>query len=351
MTNALLDTLALPHFGDIRPDQIAPALDQVLADHRAVVAKIVATRPTDFADAWLPLERAETAIASVWSAVSHLQGVADTPELRAAYGAGQVRLVENQLQVMQNLDRDRFRDISVELSALSNAFGSAVLDATESWSEHVTDAALLDGVSDADRTMFAAAAKDKGLDGWLVTLQQPSVNAILTFATNRDLRARVYRASATRASDQGPDAGKFDNSPRIARILELRHEAARLLGFADPVEWSLATKMAPNAGEVLAFLRDLARRAKPAAERDLGELRAFAAAELGIADLQPWDVGFASNKLRQSRYAVDEQLVRAYFPVERVVAGWQALLTRLFGVTLVERHDVSLYHPDARYLT
>ena len=129
----------------------------------------------------------------------------------------------------------------------------------------------------------------------------------------------------------------------------MRHEAARLLGFADPVEWSLATKMAPNAGEVLAFLRDLARRAKPAAERDLAELRAFAAAELGIADLQPWDVGFASNKLRQLRYAVDEQLVRAYFPVERVVAGWQALLTRLFGVTLVERHDVSLYHPDARY--
>ena len=391
-TNPLLDTDALPRFAEITPEMIAPALDVALAEHQATVAAIKAAKPTDFASVWLPYERANTRIDAIWSAVSHLHGVADTPDIRAAHAEAQRRLTEHSIAVGQDRDfydilvglttspdfaalpvadrvavehavrdfrlsgvaldagdRDRFRDISVELSALSNAFGSAVLDATESWSEHVTDAALLDGVSDADRTMFAAAAKAKGLDGWLVTLQQPSVNAILTFATNRDLRARVYRASATRASDQGPDAGKFDNSPRIARILELRHEAARLLGFADPVEWSLATKMAPNAGEVLAFLRDLARRAKPAAERDLAELRAFAAAELGIADLQPWDVGFASNKLRQSRYAVDEQLVRAYFPVERVVAGWQALLTRLFGVTLVERHDVSLYHPDARY--
>ena len=391
-TNPLLDTEALPRFAEITPDMIAPALDVALADHQATVAAIKADRPTDFAAVWLPYERASTRIDAIWSAVSHLHGVADTPEIRAAHAEAQRRLTEHSIAVSQDRDffdilvaltsspdfaalpvadrvavehavrdfrlsgvaldaddRERFRAISVELSALSNAFGSAVLDATESWSEHVTDAGLLDGVSDADLAMFAAAAQAKGLEGWLVTLQQPSVNAVLTFATNRDLRARVYQASATRASDQGPDAGKFDNSPRIARILELRHEAARLLGFADPVEWSLATKMAPNAGEVLTFLRDLARRAKPSAERDLAMLQDFAARELGIPDLQPWDAAFVSNKLRQARYAVDEQAVRAYFPVERVLGGWQALLTRLFGVTLVERHDVSLYHPDARY--
>jgi oligopeptidase A len=391
-TNPLLDTEALPRFAEITPDMIAPALDVALADHQATVAAIKADRPIDFAAVWLPYERANTRIDAIWSAVSHLHGVADTPDIRAAHAEAQRRLTEHSIAVGQDRDffdilvaltsspdfaalpvadrvavehavrdfrlsgvaldaddRERFRAISVELSALSNAFGSAVLDATESWSEHVTDAALLDGVSDADLAMFAAAAQAKGLEGWLVTLQQPSVNAVLTFATNRDLRAHVYQASATRASDQGPDAGKFDNSPRIARILELRHEAARLLGFADTVEWSLATKMAPNAGEVLTFLRDLARRAKPSAERDLAMLQDFAARELGIPDLQPWDASFVSNKLRQARYAVDEQAVRAYFPVERVLGGWQALLTRLFGVTLVERHDVSLYHPDARY--
>lgn len=392
MTNPLLDPLALPRFTEITPDAIAPALDSAIADHEAVVAALTAQRPTSFAEAWMPLERANNALDAIWSAVSHLHGVADSPELRAAHAAGQAKLVEHGMKVGQNRDlydvlvalsvspafatladadrvavehairdftlsgvalesdaRERFKAVSVELSALSNEFGSAVLDATEAWSELVTDEALLAGISDADKAMFRAAATAKWQDGWLVTLQQPSVSAVLTFAENRALRERVYRAYGTRASDQGPDAGTFDNGPRIARILELRHEAAALLGFSDPVAWSLATKMAPNAGEVLAFLRDLARRAKPAAERDVAELKAFAADALGIADFQPWDNAFASNRLRQDRYTVDEQAVRAYFPVERVMAGWQTLLERLFGIRLIERSDVQLWHDSARY--
>src|SRR3989344_694667 len=267
MTNPLLDTLALPCFGDIRPDQIAPALGQALADPRAVVAKIVAARPTDFADAWLPLERADTAIGGVWSAVTHLQAVADTPELRAAHAAGQARLVENHLQVMQNQalyevlvaltktgefadrsdadraavqhmirdfklsgvalapeNRDRFATISVELSQLSTEVGNAVLDATDVWFEHVEDEAILGGLSDADKAMFAQTAKAKGLTGWVVTLQMPSVNAVLAFAEDRGLRERVYAASGTRASDQGPHAGQLDNSGRIIDILDRRSE-------------------------------------------------------------------------------------------------------------------------------
>ncbi|MDE0877328.1 MAG: M3 family metallopeptidase [Sphingomonas bacterium] len=392
MTNPLLDTLALPRFAEITPDHIAPALDAVLADRAAVIAALTARRPTDFADAWLPYERAEAALTAIWSTIAHLHGVADTPELRTAYADARQRLVEDNMQVGQNRDlydlfvalsaspafadlpdadriaverairdftlsgvaldpeaRERFKAISIELSALSNDFGSAVLDASEAWSEPVGDEAELAGVSDADKAMFADAAKSTGIDGWRVTLQQPSVNAVLSFAENRDLRARVYRAFATRASDQGPNAGEFDNGPRIARILELRHEAATLLGFPDPVASSLATKMAPNGGEVMAFLRDLAARARPSAERDLAELQAFAAAECGIDDLQPWDVAFVSNRLRRARYAVDSREVRGYFPVERVMAGWQNLLQRLFGVSLIERDDVSLYHPDARY--
>ena len=392
VTNPLLDAHALPRFAEIAPDQIAPALDEAIARHEAMVETLTRTRPTDFASAWLPYERANTELSAIWSAVSHLHGVADTPELRTAHAEGQQRLVENDRKVSQNrdlyevfvglrtspefatlpeadrvavehairdfalsgvaldaADRERFGAISVELSSLANEFGSAVLDATEAWSELVTDEADLAGVPPADKAMFAAAAAAKGQAGWLVTLQQPSINAILTFAENRALRARIYRASATRASDQGPNAGEFDNSDRIARILALRHEAAHLLGFTDPVDWSLATKMAPNAAEILAFLRDLGARAKPAAERDLAALKAFAAETLEIDDFQPWDAGFVSNRLRQDRYAVDEREVRGYFPVDRVMAGWQALLARLFGITLAPRDDVPVYHPDARY--
>ncbi|MGQ2940835.1 MAG: M3 family metallopeptidase [Blastomonas fulva] len=390
--NPLLDTRALPRFAEITADQIAPALDEALARHAATVQTLTTTRPASFADAWLPFERAEAELSAIWAAVSHLHAVADSPELRAAYQEGEQRLVTNAIKVGQNRDlfdvftalsqtaefaalaqadrvavehalrdfrlsgvaleadaRQRFEQISVELSSLSNTFGSAVLDATDAWGELITDEGELAGVSDTDKAMFAAAAAAKGEAGWRVTLQMPSVNAILTFAENRDLRARVYRAFGTRASDQGPNAGEFDNSERIARILEQRREAAQLLGFADPVEWSLATKMASDGGAVLSFLRDLAGRARPAAQRDLDELRAFAAEKLGIADLQPWDVGFASNRLRQALYAVDEAEVRAYFPVERVMAGWQDLLARLFGITLTERSDASLYHPDARF--
>ena len=392
MTTMLLDPLTLPDFAALTPDAIASALDAAIARHAEAVEIVTRERPTTFERAWLPLERAEAGIDALWSAVSHLRGVADTPALRAGHAAGQEKLVQHSMAVAQNRDlydvlvaleaspafaalpqadrvavehavrdfrlsgvaldeaeRARFADISVELSTLSTEFGSALLDATDAWGEHVTDEARLAGLSPADKAMFAAAAEAKGLDGWLVTLQQPSVNAVLTFAEDRELRAAVYRAYGTRASDEGPNAGQFDNGPRIARILELRREAARLLGFTDPVEWSLATKMAPNAGEVLAFLRDLGKRARPAAERDRDALRDFARDTLGIADFQPWDAGFAANRLRQARYAVDEQEVRGYFPVERVTAGWQTLLHRLFGIRLVERDNVALYHPDARY--
>lgn len=391
-TRALLLPTELPPFDALTPDTILPALNQGIAEQDATIAMLVATQPTTFEAAWLPLERTNNAIDALWSAVSHLHGVADTPELRSVYAQGMALLVEAGTRLRQNKAiynmlvelsatsafaglpradrvavehairdfalsgvalgaeaRERYAAISLELSTLSTDFGSAVLDATDAWSEHVTDAGLLAGVSDSDLAMFAAAASAKGLDGWLVTLHAPSVTAILTFAGNRTLRASVYRAFGTRASDEGPQAGQFDNGPRIVRILELRHELAQLLGFADPVSHSLATKMAPDAGEVLAFLRDLAKRAKPIAERELAEMRAFAADELGIDDLQPWDVGFVSERLRAARYAVDEQTVRAHFPVERVLEGWQTLLGRLFGIRLSARDDVALWHEDARY--
>jgi oligopeptidase A len=392
IATALLDPFALPAFDALQPDAILAALDQAIAAQQATVARIVADRPTAFAQIWLPLERGDNAIEALWSAVSHLRAVADTPELRAAYAEGQRRYIDYALGVSQNsglyavletlrdsavlgeltagdraavnhslrnrrlagvaldeADRARFRDISLELSTVGTDFGNAILDATDAWSEQVTDEAVLAGLSDADKAMLAAAAAAKGQDGWRITLQQPSVSAILTFAEDRDLRARVYRAAGTRASDQGPHAGEFDNSPRIERLLALRREAAGLLGFADHVERSLFTKMASDGPEVLDFLRDLAARAKPVAERELTELRAYAAGTLGLADLEPWDIAFASNRLRQERHDVDEQAVRAYFPSDRVLAGWAELLGRLYGISLAERGDVALWHGDAKF--
>jgi len=389
--NPLLNTASLPRFGEITPDQIAPALDNIIARYDETVAAMVAERPTGFDEAWLPLERLDAEMSAVWSTVSHLRAVADTPEMRAAHAAGQARLVEHGMRVGQNRElfeiyealaaspefatlsvadraavtrairgftlsgvaldpaaRARFREVSVESSAIGNAFSSAVLDATAAWSEHVTDVTLLAGLSQADLDMLATEARDNGLDGWLVTLQQPCVSAITTFAENRDLRARIYRASGTRASDQGPNAGEFDNGGRIARLLDLRAESARLLGFRDHVERSLFTKMADSDTEVLAFLRGLAVRARPFAEVEIAEVRAFAA-DMGIDDLQPWDVSFVSNRLRISRYAVNEQVVRAYFPVEQVLVGWAGLLGGLFGIRLAPRADVQVWHEDARY--
>jgi len=381
----------LPDFAAITPDAIPAALDTLLAERDAAIVQAVGGDPS-FAATWLPIERADVAVDNYWSAVWHLHAVADTPELRAAHAAGQAVLTERGIASQQDpvlfdrlrtlavtpdfatlpdadrvaversirdrtlagvaLDdaaRDRFRAIATEVSGLQTEFASAVLDATDAWTLHVTDPARLAGLSDADRAMMAAAAQARGLDGWLVTLQQPSVVAVLTFAEDRDLRFEVYRAYGTRASDQGPDAGRFDNGDRIRRILALRREAAQLLGFPDPVARSLATKMAPDVGEVLAFLRDLATRAKPHAEAERAELAAFAAGHLGIDDLQPWDVGFVGDRLKRHAHAIDESVVRAYFPVDRVLAGWQELLHRLFGLTLTPRPDVATWHPDATY--
>ncbi|WP_332307333.1 MULTISPECIES: M3 family metallopeptidase [Sphingomonas] len=382
---------ALPDFAAITPDTIVPTLDALLAERDAAADAAKAAEPS-FAATWLPVEQADVALDNFWSSVWHLHAVADTPELRAAHAAGQAVLTERGIAAQQDramfdtlrslavtpdfaqlddadrvaversirdrtlagvaLDdtaRERFKEVATELSALQTAFASAVLDATDAWTLHVTEEARLAGLSEADRAMMAAAAEARGLTGWVVTLQQPSVVAVLTFAEDRSLRAEVYRAYGTRASDQGPDAGKFDNGPRIRRILELRHEAARLLGFPDSVARSLSTKMAPDVGEVLAFLRDLAQRARPHAEAEIAELRAFAAEHLGIDDLQPWDIGFVGDRLKRHAHAIDQSVVKQYFPVDRVLAGWRALLGQLFGLTLTARPDVTTYHPDARY--
>jgi oligopeptidase A len=391
--NPLLADDTLPVFSQIRPEHVEPAVDVILADYRAGIEALIAPgAPRDFTTVMLTQERLEQRLARAWAPVSHLHSVADSEALRKVYRPAEERLTEHAIELGQNRDlyaavqaladapdfstlprperalvehalrdfrlsgvaleepaRSRFREIGVELSKLSTEFSNAVLDASEAWHEHITDERDLAGIPESGRAVLRQYAEDQDLDGYLVTLKQPSVQAVLTYADNRSLRERVYWAYQTRASDQGPNAGKFDNSARIEQIMALRHEAAQLLGFANAAEESLATKMAGSPAEVLEFLRDLAMRAKPVAQQELARLREFAHAELKLDNLESWDVSYASEKLRQQRYALDEEQLKPYFPLPAVIDGLFGLATKLYGITLAPRDGVDVWHPEVRY--
>jgi len=391
-TNPLLAHTALPRFAAIAAEHVKPAVDAVLHEYRARIDALLArTAPRTFANTLLPQEVLEQRLEQVWSPVSHLHAVKDSEELRAVYAdaeqaisdyaaeLGQNRelhaavqavadgtgfpalpraartLVEHSLRdfrlsgvALEEPARTRFREIANALTRLGTEFEEAVLDATQAWTEPVDEAGLR-GVPDAERDVLRQGAAEAGRDGYLVTLKQPSVQAVLTYADDRGLRERVYAAYQTRASDKGPHAGRFDNSTRIGEILGLRHEAARLLGFANAAEESLATKMAATPARVLDFLRDLVARAKPVAQRELGELREFARAQLELAELQPWDVAYAAEKLRVAKFSLSEEELKPYFPLPAVLDGLFAIVARVFGATLRERNGVETWHPDVRY--
>ncbi len=392
-TNPLLAETALPRFSTVRPEYVSPAIETILADYRARIDALTAPdMPHDFDSVMLEQERLEQRLNRAWAPVSHLHSVADTPELREAYAEALERITEFSSELGQNralfaaVDalakcedfatwprarraavehalrdfklsgvaleepaRTRFREIANELARCSTEFANAVLDATDAWHEHITDERDLAGIPESGRAILREYARERDLEGFLVTLKQPSVQAVLTYADNRELRERVYWAYQTRASDQGPDAGKFDNSQRIEKILALRHEAAQLLGFDNAAHASLATKMARSPEEVLAFLRDLAARAKPVAQHELDELRVFARDRLNIETLEAWDVSYAAEKLRLERYALDEEELKPYFPAPAVIDGLFALAQKLYGIRLQPREGVDVWHPEVRY--
>jgi oligopeptidase A len=391
--NPLLADDALPAFSKIRPEHVEPAVETLLADYRSGIDAITAPgAPRDFASVMLSQERLDQRLSRAWAPVGHLHSVADSEALRKVYGPAEETLTDHSIEVGQNRElyaavqavadaagfaalgrperalvehalrdfrlsgvsleepaRSRFREIGVELSKLSTEFSNAVLDATDAWHEHLTDERDVVGIPESGRAVLRQYAKDQQLDGYLVTLKQPSVQAVLTYADNRGLRERVYWAYQTRASDQGPHAGKYDNSARIEKILALRHEAALLLGFDNAAEESLATKMAQSPLEVMEFLRDLSTRAKPVAQKELIELRQFAREELKLDNLEPWDVGYTSEKLRQQQYALDEEQLKPYFPLPAVIDGLFGLTEKLYGITLAPRDGVDVWHSDVRY--
>ena len=392
MSNPLLQPYDLPPFSAIRAEHVKPAIEQILADSRNQVQALLATPPAQWTWSNLiePLDDMGEKLSRAWSPVSHLNAVMNSPELREAYesclpllsqyytelGQNQAlfeayqqlansaqfaTLDKAQQTIIEHALRDfrlsgialppeqqkRYGELQMRLSELQSTFSNQVLDATQAWTKEISDAAQLDGLPDSALEQAKQAAEARELDGWLITLDFPSFYAVMTYATDRALREEVYTAFCTRASDQGPNAGKLDNGPIIDEILTLRQELAELLGFANYAELSLATKMADSTDQVLGFLRDLGQRSKSHAEEDLSALRAFAA-EQGCSDLQPWDLGHYSEKLLQHRYAISQEVLRPYFPVNTVIKGMFGIVQNLYGIELREVEQFERWHADAR---
>ncbi|GGH90622.1 oligopeptidase A [Pseudomonas fluvialis] len=391
-TNPLLQDFDLPPYSQIKPEHVEPAIEQILADNRAAITRLLQTQQAQ--PSWdglvLALDELHARLGRAWSPVSHLNAVCNSAELRAAYEACLPKLSEYWTELGQNqalcqaykalagspaaagfevaqktilehtlrdfrlsgidlppAEQQRYGEIQMKLSELTSRFSNQLLDATQAWTKAIADEAQLAGLPDSAKAQMAQAAKAKGLDGWLISLEFPSYYAVMTYADDRALREEVYTAYCTRASDQGPNAGQFDNGPLMEQILDLRQELARLLGFAHYGELSLASKMADSTEQVLHFLRDLAVRSKPFAQRDLDELRAFAA-EQGCADLASWDTGYYAEKLRQSRYSLSQEQVRAWFPIDKVLSGLFAIVQQLYGIEIHELKDFDTWHPDVR---
>ncbi|MDX3772608.1 oligopeptidase A [Chromatiaceae bacterium AAb-1] len=390
--NVLLSFQDLPPFSAITPEQIKPAVEQAIADARKVVAEAVSQDGFSWRNLVERIEQGSARLGKLWSPVSHMNAVVNSPELRAAYesclpllsefstwlgqheglyrayqqlaqSAEYPTLTAAQQKVIQNALRDfklsgiglteqkkqRYGEIQSRLSELASTFSNNTLDATQSWFKHITDNSELAGIPEDARLAAAEEAKNRELDGWVFTLEFPSYIAVMTYADQRALREEFYRAYSTRASDQGPTSGQFDNTAVIEETLALRHELAQLLDFNNAAEESLATKMAESPQQVLDFLSDLAKRAKPQAARDLAELKAFAASEHQLNDLHAWDVTYYAEKLKQSKYAISDETLRPYFPEHKVLDGLFEVLHRLFGIKVTERLGVDVWHKDVRF--
>lgn len=390
-TNPLLAPEGLPAFSRIRPEHVAPALETVLAANRAALeALLAATTPPTWDTLMRPLEELDDRLHRTWAPVAHLNAVMNAPALREVYNAWLPRVSDyetalaqderlyralaalatadgaldaTQRKILDDALRDfrlagvhlppdekaRFRARTQELAELEARFEDNVLDATDAWTLHVEEETRLAGVPADACARFAERARREGRRSFVVTLDSPSYHAIVAHARDRALRRAVFEARATRASDLGPHAGRFDNGDIMRRILAGRAELAQLAGYPDYASYSLATKMAESPQQVQRFLEELIARVRPVALREYSELGAFARASLGLEVLEPWDVAYASERLREMRFALRQEELRPYFPLPRVLAGLFEVAARLYGLRFEERAGVDVWHPDVRY--
>ena len=394
--NELLDRQALPRYDLIQPDQVAPAIDQLLADARETLTRVTTDQTPNTWEAVIePLTDSTERLGRAWSAVHHMSGVMDSQEWRDALNSrladitafwtdlaqnpalyaktkaiaantassqhpARARALENSLRSFRlggaelgDADKKEFAELQAQLAQLQQKFSEQLLDSTNATVIHVEDAARLTGIPEHAVVSAKAEAEKRSLSGWVFTLQYPSFGPVMQFAKDRALREEVYRKQAVRASEIATEGSDHDNGPVMGEILRLRQKQATLLGFANAAEVSLAPKMADTPQQVIDFLMELAQKARPAAEKDLAELRNYAAESLGLSDLQAWDVAYASEQLRQSRYAFSEDEVRQYFQLPRVLQGLFRVINKLFSVEIkpviglaplpVWHQDVQLY--------
>lgn len=391
MTNELASFQGLPPFSGIRINDIVPAVKFALDECRDEVERVVSqSGPFTWDNLCQPLAEVDNKLSRIWSPISHLNSVKNSPELREAYeqclpmlseygtwvgqhkglynayhslkaSDGFNQLNKAQKKSIENALRDfelsgiglapekqkRYGEIVSRLSELSSKFSNNVLDATMAWSKLITDESALAGLPESALAAAKARAESKEQEGYLLTLDMPSYLPVLTYCDNRELREEMYRAYSTRASEQAADK-QWDNSDVMAELLALRYELAQLLGFATYADKSLATKMAENPQQVLDFLYDLAKRAKPQGERELAQLRDFAR-EQGAGSLEAWDLTYYAEKQKQHLFSINDEELRPYFPEQRVLDGLFEVLKRVFGVTAKERKDVDVWHPEVRY--
>lgn len=390
--NPLIGLEGLPPFSKIKPAHVVPALKAAIAECRAKIDEVLATKSYTWNDLVLPLEEADDKLSRLFSPVSHMNSVVNNDELREAYEqclpllseystfVGQHQGLYDAYNALHNSDefktlttaqqktitnalRDfelsgialkpeqqkRYGEISARLSELASKFGNNVMDATLAWQKHITDESELAGLPESALALGADTAKSKELEGWVFTLDFPSYLPIMTYADNRELREEFYTAFVTRASDQGPNAGEFDNSAIMSEELALRHELAELLGFNSYADMSLATKMAETPEQVFSFLDDLAAKSKPQAEQELAELTAYAKDKHGVTELAAWDYAYYGEKLKQEKYAISDEVLRPYFPANKVLSGLFTTVNRLFGISVKEVTEFDTYHPDVRF--
>ena len=386
MDNPLLGQDSLPQFKRIRPEHVEPAVRELLSENRARIGALALLAAPTFASVVEPLEELHHRIARTWSPVSHLNAVLNSEALRAGYNAClpllsayQTDLAQSeplyrayraiaeqqgaalapvQRQLIEHAVREfrlagvglsperkeRFKTAMLELAQLQARFEENVLDATNAWSQRVTDPHELRGLNEMLIEQARRRAEEQQLSGWILRLDQPTYVAVVTDAESAQLRRAFYEAWTTRASDRGPTAGRWDNSTVMEEILRRRHEVARLLDFPNYAQYALATRMAHSVDEVLGFLHELAAAARGAALAEFAELEEFAGRRLAA-----WDVGFYAERLQRERFRVSQEELRPYFPLPRVLAGLFEVAERLFGVRIRERAEAPVWHPDVRF--
>ncbi|PAJ73425.1 oligopeptidase A [Pseudoalteromonas sp. NBT06-2] len=392
INNPLIGLEGLPPFSEIKPEHIVPALKKGIEACRKKIDEVLENKTFTWNNFIAPLEVVDDQLSRLWSPVSHMHSVVNSEELREAYDeclpliseystyVGQhqglykayqaikeseefTALSVAQQKVITNTLRDfklsgislseekqkRYAVISAKLSELAAKFGNNVMDATRAWQKHITDKSLLAGLPESAIALAEQTAQNKELEGWLFTLDFPSYLPVMTYADNQALRKETYTAFATRASEQGPDHGKFDNSQVMAEELALRHELAQLLDFNNFAEHSLATKMAQTTDQVFSFLHDLAKQSKGQALEELAELEAFAKDKHDIDKLNAWDLSYYAEKLKQEKYAISDEVLRPYFPENRVLSGLFTTVKRLFSIDVIEVKGIDTWHKDVRF--